>query len=177
MADTRRPRRHAGLPAIHVRLDGHAQGGDARPRQPDAQLGADLPIAFEHTRQRRGVFWLPSYHDMGLIGGILQPMYIGRPNVLMSPMSFLQKPYRWLSAISRFGGTTSGGPNFAYDLCVRKITPEQRETLDLSTLAAWPSTAPSRCAPRRSSGSPRRSRPAASAARRFIPATAWPRPR
>ena len=89
--------------------------------------------AFEHTRSGTGVFWLPSYHDMGLIGGILQPLYVGRPNVLMSPMSFLQKPFRWLSAITRFGGTTSGGPNFAYDLCVRKITPEQREQLDLSS--------------------------------------------
>ncbi|MEN6405055.1 MAG: aminotransferase class I/II-fold pyridoxal phosphate-dependent enzyme [Thermoguttaceae bacterium] len=89
--------------------------------------------SFEHTRSGRGVFWLPSYHDMGLIGGILQPLYVGRPNILMSPMSFLQKPYRWLSAISRFRGTTSGGPNFAYDLCVRKITPEQRKTLDLSS--------------------------------------------
>ena len=89
--------------------------------------------AFEHSRSCRGVFWLPSYHDMGLIGGILQPLYVGRPNVLLSPMSFLQKPYRWLSAISRFRGTTSGGPNFAYDLCVRKITPEQRKTLDLSS--------------------------------------------
>ena len=89
--------------------------------------------AFEHGRSHSGVFWLPSYHDMGLIGGILQPMYVGRPNVLMSPMSFLQKPYRWLSAISRFRGTTSGGPNFAYDLCVEKITPEQRATLDLSS--------------------------------------------
>lgn len=89
--------------------------------------------SFEHRRSDTGVFWLPSYHDMGLIGGILQPLYVGRPNILLSPMSFLQKPYRWLSAISRFGGTTSGGPNFAYDLCVRKITPEQRKTLDLST--------------------------------------------
>lgn len=89
--------------------------------------------SFEHTRCGLGVFWLPSYHDMGLIGGILQPLYIGRPNVLISPMSFLQKPYRWLSAITRYGGTTSGGPNFAYDLCVRKITPEQRKTLDLSS--------------------------------------------
>jgi 8-amino-7-oxononanoate synthase len=89
--------------------------------------------AFEHTRSGIGVFWLPSYHDMGLIGGILQPLYIGRTNVLMSPMTFLQKPFRWLSAISRYGGTTSGGPNFAYDLCVRKITPEQRKTLDLSS--------------------------------------------
>ncbi len=91
-----------------------------------------IAYAFEHTRSGLGVFWLPSYHDMGLIGGILQPMYMGCPNVLMSPMAFLQKPYRWLSAISRFGANTSGGPNFAYDLCVQKITPEQRETLDLS---------------------------------------------
>ncbi len=92
-----------------------------------------IAYAFEHTRSGVGVFWLPSYHDMGLIGGILQPLYVGRPNILMSPVAFLQKPYRWLSAITRFGGTTSGGPNFAYDLCVRKITPEQKASLDLST--------------------------------------------
>jgi len=89
--------------------------------------------AFELSRSTMGVFWLPSYHDMGLIGGILLPLYVGRPNILMSPMAFLQKPFRWLSAISRFGGTISGGPNFAYDLCVRRITPEQRKTLDLSS--------------------------------------------
>ena len=94
---------------------------------------ATIAFAFEQTRASMGVFWLPSYHDMGLIGGVLQPLYLGCPNILMSPMTFLQKPYRWLSAISRFGGTTSGGPNFAYELCVRKITPEQRKTLDLST--------------------------------------------
>jgi 8-amino-7-oxononanoate synthase len=88
--------------------------------------------AFELTRSCSGVFWLPSYHDMGLVGGILQPIYYGRPNVLMSPMSFLQRPFRWLQAISRYRGVVSGGPNFAYDLCVRKITPEQRAKLDLS---------------------------------------------
>ncbi|MBI3837083.1 MAG: aminotransferase class I/II-fold pyridoxal phosphate-dependent enzyme [Planctomycetia bacterium] len=93
---------------------------------------ASIAYAFEHTRSGSGVFWLPSYHDMGLIGGILQPLYIGQANVLLSPMSFLQKPYRWLKAISHYRGTISGGPNFAYDLCVRKITPEQRQTLDLS---------------------------------------------
>ena len=93
---------------------------------------ASIAYAFEHTRSGSGVFWLPSYHDMGLIGGILQPLYIGQANVLLSPMSFLQKPYRWLQAISRYRCTISGGPNFAYDLCVRKITPEQRDTLDLS---------------------------------------------
>ncbi|HEX4128629.1 MAG TPA: aminotransferase class I/II-fold pyridoxal phosphate-dependent enzyme [Pirellulales bacterium] len=89
--------------------------------------------AFELTRTSMGVFWLPSYHDMGLVGGILQPLYMGRPNVIMSPMAFLQRPFRWLSAISRYRATCSGGPNFAYDLCVRKITPEQRSKLDLST--------------------------------------------
>lgn len=89
--------------------------------------------AYEHTRSGLGVFWLPSYHDMGLIGGILQPLYVGRPNILMSPMAFLQKPLRWLQAITRFGGTTSGGPNFAYDLCVRTIPPEERAKLDLSS--------------------------------------------
>lgn len=94
---------------------------------------AAIAHVFEHTRSALGVFWLPSYHDMGLIGGILQPLYAGRPNILMSPMAFLQKPFRWLSAITRFGGTTSGGPNFAYDLCVQKITPQQRASLDLSS--------------------------------------------
>ena len=88
---------------------------------------------FGHNDRSRGVIWLPPYHDMGLIGGILQPLYGGFPVTLMSPVDFLQKPFRWLQAISRCRATTSGGPNFAYDLCVRKITPEQRETLDLSS--------------------------------------------
>ncbi|MBN1589762.1 MAG: aminotransferase class I/II-fold pyridoxal phosphate-dependent enzyme, partial [Pirellulales bacterium] len=91
-----------------------------------------INYAFEHTRSGAGVYWLPCYHDMGLIGGILQPLYIGRPNVMMAPMSFLQKPFRWLRAVTRFGATTSGGPNFAYDLCVRKITDDQIQELDLS---------------------------------------------
>lgn len=92
-----------------------------------------ITYGFEHTRSGKGVFWLPNYHDMGLIGGVLQPIYCGRPNVLMSPMAFLQRPFRWLSAISRFRGTTSGGPNFAFDLCVRKIKEEERKQLDLSS--------------------------------------------
>jgi len=88
---------------------------------------------FEHTSNSQGVIWLPPYHDMGLIGGILQPLYAGFPVALMSPIDILQHPIRWLRAITCYGGTTSGGPNFSYDLCVRKITPEQKETLDLST--------------------------------------------
>jgi 8-amino-7-oxononanoate synthase/acyl carrier protein len=79
-----------------------------------------------------GISWLPTYHDMGLIGGILSPVFIGIPLALMSPMSFLQRPIRWLRAVSKFKGTLSGGPNFAYQLCVDKITPEEMEGLDLS---------------------------------------------
>ncbi len=87
----------------------------------------------EHSEDNLGVGWLPLHHDMGLIGGVLQPLYAGFPCVLMSPMSFLQRPIRWLEAISTYRATTSGGPNFAYDLCVRKITPDQRAGLDLSS--------------------------------------------
>ncbi len=68
----------------------------------------------------RGFIWLPPYHDMGLIGGILQPLYGGFPVTLMAPVDFLQKPLRWLEGISRHRATTSGGPDFAYELCVRK---------------------------------------------------------
>ncbi|MEM6613931.1 MAG: fatty acyl-AMP ligase [Cyanobacteria bacterium P01_C01_bin.72] len=88
---------------------------------------------FRHTSQSKGVIWLPPYHDMGLIGGILQPLYGDFPVTLMSPLMFLQNPLRWLKAISRDRATTSGGPNFAYDLCVRKFKPEQLRGLDLST--------------------------------------------
>jgi acyl-CoA synthetase (AMP-forming)/AMP-acid ligase II len=88
--------------------------------------------AFGHTDQSVGLGWLPHTHDMGLFGNLLYPLYVGFPWVFMAPEHFLVKPVRWLSAISRYGATTSGGPNFAYDLCVDKTTPEQRRSLDLS---------------------------------------------
>jgi amino acid adenylation domain-containing protein len=88
---------------------------------------------FGQTADSMVVSWLPPYHDMGLIGGILQPMFTGCPVVLMAPTAFLQRPGRWLEAISRYRATASGGPNFAYDLCVRKISEDQRGTLDLSS--------------------------------------------
>jgi acyl-CoA synthetase (AMP-forming)/AMP-acid ligase II len=94
---------------------------------------AAIHACFGHGPDSRGVIWLPPYHDMGLIGGVLQPLFGGFPVVLMSPLCFLARPVRWLAAITRFRATTSGGPNFAYDLCVRKTTPEQRAELDLST--------------------------------------------
>jgi acyl-CoA synthetase (AMP-forming)/AMP-acid ligase II len=89
--------------------------------------------AMQHTEKTIVVGWLPLFHDMGLIGNVLQPLYLGIPCILMSPVAFLQRPLRWLQAISRYKATTSGGPNFAYELCVSKITNEQRETLDLSS--------------------------------------------
>lgn len=78
------------------------------------------------------VCWVPFYHDMGLVGHLLQTLYTGAQTMIMPPIAFLQKPFRWLDMISKYRLTTTGGPNFAYDLCVRKITPEQRDTLDLS---------------------------------------------
>lgn len=89
--------------------------------------------SFHHTEKTIFVGWLPLYHDMGLIGNILQPLYLGIQAILMSPLTFMEQPVRWLQAISRYRATTSGGPNFAYGLCLRKITAEQKRDLDLST--------------------------------------------
>ncbi|MCK3851750.1 non-ribosomal peptide synthetase [Pseudomonas sp. W2Jun17] len=78
------------------------------------------------------VSWLPLYHDMGLIGGLLQPIFSGVPCVLMSPAYFLGRPLRWLQAISEYGGTISGGPDFAYRLCSERVSESALERLDLS---------------------------------------------
>ncbi|CAM2990271.1 non-ribosomal peptide synthase domain TIGR01720/amino acid adenylation domain-containing protein [Pseudomonas gessardii] len=78
------------------------------------------------------VSWLPLYHDMGLIGGLLQPIFSGVPCVLMSPAYFLGRPLRWLEAISQYRGTISGGPDFAYRLCSERVSDSALERLDLS---------------------------------------------
>lgn len=91
-----------------------------------------IASAFGHTSETIGVGWLPLFHDMGLIGNVLQPVYVGFPCVIMPPEAFIQKPLRWLQAISRYNATSSGGPNFAYELCADKIKPQERENLDLS---------------------------------------------
>lgn len=82
----------------------------------------------------RAVSWLPLYHDMGLIGAWLLPFFYGFPLVLLSPVSFLARPARWLRAISRHRATLTAGPNFAYELCVRKIPEAEHDGLDLSSL-------------------------------------------
>ncbi len=88
--------------------------------------------AFGQTSKSVIVGWLPVYHDMGLIGNLLLPLWVGARCILMSPVAFLQQPLRWLQAISRYRATTSGGPNFAYELCARKLTSTDVEGLDLT---------------------------------------------
>lgn len=89
--------------------------------------------AIAHDESCDLVGWLPMYHDLGLIGNVLQPIYAGSMCTLMSPLAFLQRPLRWLQAVTEYKPTTCGGPNFAYELCVKKVTEEQRATLDLSS--------------------------------------------
>jgi acyl-CoA synthetase (AMP-forming)/AMP-acid ligase II len=94
---------------------------------------ARIQEAFRQTEKSVIVGWLPLYHDMGLIGNMLQPVYTGARCVLMPPMAFLEQPFRWLHAITQYRATTSGGPNFSYDLCVRKINEDELTRLDLSS--------------------------------------------
>jgi amino acid adenylation domain-containing protein/non-ribosomal peptide synthase protein (TIGR01720 family) len=88
---------------------------------------------YEHRETDSYVSWLPMFHDMGFMMGVLQPLFAGIRSVVMSPASFLQRPARWLEAISRYRASTSGAPNFAYELCARKISPEEAAALDLSS--------------------------------------------
>jgi acyl-CoA synthetase (AMP-forming)/AMP-acid ligase II len=80
----------------------------------------------------RAFSWLPPSHDMGLVTGILQPVLVGYPAMLMSPLTMLKRPARWLEGISRFGATVSGAPDFAYELAVARTSAKQRDSLDLS---------------------------------------------
>ncbi len=97
-----------------------------------ANLGA-IQQSFHSHPGSVGCIWLPPYHDMGLIGGILQPLYAGFPVWLMSPLLFVLRPARWLEAISRYRATISGGPNFAYELCVARTKPEELAGLDFGS--------------------------------------------
>ena len=85
------------------------------------------------TPNDKGVSWLPHFHDMGLMGGILLPLYAGFETVLFSPVTFVDQPLVWLETIQMFGGTITGGPNFAYDICAQRASDEEAVELDLST--------------------------------------------
>jgi acyl carrier protein len=91
-------------------------------------------IALNQSASDVFVSWLPLYHDMGLVGGCFATMYFGFPTVLMSPLAFLARPSAWLRAIHHHRGTISGGPNFCYELCLRRIPDEDMQGLDL---ASW----------------------------------------
>jgi acyl-CoA synthetase (AMP-forming)/AMP-acid ligase II len=88
---------------------------------------------FQQGEDAVGLSWLPLYHDMGLIGHAIHPIYIGATQYLMSPLAFLHRPLRWLDAVSRYRVTISGAPNFGYDLTARRVTPQQASGLDLSS--------------------------------------------
>jgi acyl-CoA synthetase (AMP-forming)/AMP-acid ligase II len=82
------------------------------------------------------VTWMPYFHDYGLVEGLTQPLYNGTPCYVMSPFAFIKQPVRWLQAISRYRATHSQAPNFAYEQCIRRVKPEQRDALDLSSWRA-----------------------------------------
>jgi len=88
---------------------------------------------FQLAPDEYNISWLPSYHDMGLIGSIMGTIYNGISSTLLAPLDFLQRPLRWLQAITKYRATITGGPNFAYDFCVERIKPEQMKGLDLSS--------------------------------------------
>lgn len=148
----------ADLPAVFVEESDSGPDCD-RPRAPTADSLAFLQYTSGATSAPKGVMvrhgnimanlrnvdtgfgmhdgtifmgWLPLFHDMGLLGKVLQPLYRANPSYLTSPMNFLTDPVSWLRMVSRFGATVSGGPNFAYDLCCDAITPEGKAGLDLS---------------------------------------------
>ncbi|WP_234787345.1 AMP-binding protein, partial [Mycolicibacter sinensis] len=103
---------------------------------------ANLMHNMEVVRQRwKGhdgdvaVWWLPQHHDMGLIGGVLEMVYVGVTTYMMPPNTFIKRPASWLEMLSRHRATITGAPTFAYDLCVKTTTPAQRAALDLSSLS------------------------------------------
>jgi acyl-CoA synthetase (AMP-forming)/AMP-acid ligase II len=93
--------------------------------------------SFGFSKQTIGMNWLPIYHDMGLIGTIMQAPYIGALSITMPPVAFLQDPLKWLKAISRFKVTTAGGPNFGFDHCLQKVPQHELSHLDLSSVETF----------------------------------------
>lgn len=154
-------RQEHGVPAIELPPHAALAGGDGARPVPDADSIAYLQYTSGSTGSPNGVMathrsvlanlelirggfnfteddafvsWLPLFHDMGLVGNVLTPIYLGVKCVLMSPAAFLQRPYRWLKAIQDHAASVAGGPNFAYDVCVERTTEEQRREL---TLGSW----------------------------------------
>jgi acyl-CoA synthetase (AMP-forming)/AMP-acid ligase II/acyl carrier protein len=122
----------------HIAFLQHTSGSTSEPRGVvlrHANLlhnAALIQQVFGSTPESRAVFWLPLYHDMGLIGGVIQPIYCRGSCTLLAAAAFLQRPALWLETIARTRATISGGPDFAYELCARKVSAAERAGLDLS---------------------------------------------
>jgi acyl-CoA synthetase (AMP-forming)/AMP-acid ligase II len=101
----------------------------------------DLKLGVEFSADKTMVTWLPIFHDLGLIYGLLMPMLGGGKCYIMAPVTFLEQPYRWLAAVTKYRATHTGGPNFAYELCCHKITEEEKPSLDLSRVIAFANAA------------------------------------
>lgn len=93
-----------------------------------------IRTSFNLTPKSVSVSWLPSFHDMGLIDGVIEPLYTGFTGVIIPPVAFIQKPVRWLKAITKYKGTHGGAPNFAFDLCINNVSLEEKQGIDLSTM-------------------------------------------
>ncbi len=135
------PLKHSALPRLapkHVAFLQYTSGSTGNPKGvivTHANLLSNQKMieeVFQHDKKTVFASWLPLFHDMGLVGNILQPLYLGIPCYFMSPLTFIEKPIRWLAAISKYRVTTTGAPNFGYDLCLKRIAPEHVRTLDLS---------------------------------------------
>ncbi|MET9831162.1 fatty acyl-AMP ligase [Streptomyces sp. NPDC006385] len=137
--------REPGLPPDSVAFLQYTSGSTSAPRGVMVTHGNLLdnervitermghtPDAIAEHDHEMFVSWLPVYHDMGLIGPVLNTFHLGVTATLFSPLHFLQQPRRWLTAISRYRPHTSGGPNFAYELCLKHARPELLDGLDLS---------------------------------------------
>ncbi len=124
------------LPPVHERIDVAPEGrGCCTHAEPGGQRAGDHGSGPRRARRRSiaGVSWLPLYHDMGLIGFVIAPLYHVNTITFLPPLLFLKRPVRWLETISRHRGSISFGPNFAYALCVKRIKEQEMEGLDLSS--------------------------------------------
>ena len=127
------------LPPDHLAFLQHTSGSTGRPKgvmishENLIENIQDFSKHFGLSEDSVSVSWLPLFHDMGLIAHVILPVIMGCHTVLMDPLEFIKRPCRWLKAISQYKGTFSGAPNFAYDLCVSRISAEEQSTLDLSS--------------------------------------------